>query len=368
MFADLTVQIGYLARVKPTIYTIGDHTGPWHKPCHPQFKYEHGTTLNDTEDANANANSQINAHETAEHVDHQPSAQSDHPQPTASGSDEPVHPLPVNFEPGRSGSTAPLVVNPFCMMSQPWQICLQYLSWKVVDHLELSYRTPKQLNEIIDDKLPGHPPFQCHEIVMAGEHLQFYFCDILQSIRSLFGDPEFHVTWCSPRAHYANSEQSSHVYSEMHTGDWWWAVQLTLFHGKVTYPVYLTIGNILKAICRKPTHQAIKTGVDMLSGDEIWHHCHPILAVFVGDYPKQALVTCTYQDGDIHMFHSACHKADLKPVFHSLWEALPLVNIFISITPDVLHQMLQGVMKHRSCGCPAPLALQLLMRTASLCL
>src|SRR5712672_2288422 len=33
-------------------------------------------------------------------------------------------------------------------------------------------------------------------------------------------------------------------------------------------------------------------------------------------------------------------------MFHPFWESLPLVNIFISITPDILHQMLQGIMKH----------------------
>ncbi|KAF8257672.1 hypothetical protein EI94DRAFT_1817166 [Lactarius quietus] len=211
-----------------------------------------------------------------------------------------VHPSPVNmkdhmyitqvkkYSSRQSGHhfalnvTGRLHVGPKCVGRhlQPWQICLQYPSWKVVDRLELSYRTPKQLNEIINDKLPGCPPFQCHEIVMANETLQFYFRDILQSIRSLFGDPKFaHDMVYAPECHYANSEWSSHVYSEMHTGDWWWAVQtslegqrpgtsvvpiiissdkmqLTLFHGKVTYPVYLTIGNIPKAIHRKPTHQA----------------------------------------------------------------------------------------------------------------
>ena len=30
--------------------------------------------------------------------------------------------------------------------------------------------------------------------------------------------------------------------------------QLTLFRGKVAYPVYITIGNIPKAIRRKPSH------------------------------------------------------------------------------------------------------------------
>ncbi|KAF8260295.1 hypothetical protein EI94DRAFT_1773727 [Lactarius quietus] len=210
----------------------------------------------------------------------------------------------------------------------------------------------------------------------------------------------------------------------MNTGNWWWAVQrrpgatvipiiissnktqLTLFCGKVVYPVYLTISNILKSIPQMlvayiPTsrleemgniyHSCMckilalisacgETGVAMLSGDGIWHCCHPILAAFVSNYPEQALVTCTYQgwcpkclvhpdklgdyvrypprdyeevlatfhlaEGDVHAFHSACHKADLKPVFHPFWESLPLVDVFILITPDILHQMLQGVMKH----------------------
>ena len=118
----------------------------------------------------------------------------------------------------------------------------------------------------------------------------------------------------------------------------------------------------------------------MMSGDGIWRRCHPILAAFVGDYPEQALVTCTYNgrcpkcmsppdklgdyssfsprayddaintyllaDGDILKFHAACRQEGLKPVFHPFWESLPLSNIFVSITLDILHQLLQGVIKH----------------------
>jgi hypothetical protein len=105
-----------------------------------------------------------------------------------------------------------------------------------------------------------------------------------------------------------------------------------------------------------------------------------IFAVFIGDYPKQSLVTCTYSgqcpkcevpddqlgdyfrfplcdyhqaqqifllaDRDVHTFHTLCHDAGVKLVFHPFWEHLPLTNIFVSITPDVLHQLLQGVIKH----------------------
>jgi hypothetical protein len=126
-----------------------------------------------------------------------------------------------------------------------------------------------------------------------------------------------------------------------------------------------------------------ETGIPMMSGDGIWRRCHPIYAVFVGDYPEQVLVTCTYNnrcpkclvpydelgsyttfpprdydkardayllaDGDAHAFHSACREAGQKPVFHPFWESLPLTNVFISITPDILHQLLQGVLQTLGC-------------------
>jgi Plavaka transposase len=199
--------------------------------------------------------------------------------------------------------------------------------------------------------------------------------------------------------------------------------QLTLFRGKTAYPVYLTIGNIPKEIRRKPSRRAQvliayipttklegiankagrrramanlyhscmqvilapiaacgETGIPMMSGDGVWRRCHPIYASFVGDYPEQVLVTCTYSsrcpkclvpsdelgsyarfpprdydqardayllaDGDAHAFHSACRAAGQKPVYHPFWESLPLTNVFVSITPDILHQLLQGVLKH----------------------
>ena len=123
-----------------------------------------------------------------------------------------------------------------------------------------------------------------------------------------------------------------------------------------------------------------KTGLPMMSGDGIWHRCHPILANFIGDYPEQILVTCTFYgecpkcevpvdqlgdhggflsrnygkalrtyalaDGDVRVFNASCKVNGIKPVFHPFWESMPLVNIYTSITPDVLHQLLQGVMKH----------------------
>lgn len=199
--------------------------------------------------------------------------------------------------------------------------------------------------------------------------------------------------------------------------------RLTLFRDKTAYPIYLTIGNIPKDIRRKPSRQAQillgyipttkldgmenksgrrralanlfhacmgdvlgpissvgETGLAMMSGDGVWRRCHPIFAIFIGDYPEQALVTCTFNgrcpkclvppaqlgeyesfplraqrsvigtylsaNQDIRKFHRTCREAKLKPIANPFWATFPLVDIFVSITPDILHQMLQGVMKH----------------------
>jgi hypothetical protein len=41
-----------------------------------------------------------------------------------------------------------------------------------------------------------------------------------------------------------------------------------------------------------------------------------------------------------------CSNAGIKPVVSPFWRDLPFVNIYQSITPDILHQLYQGVIKH----------------------
>ena len=43
-----------------------------------------------------------------------------------------------------------------------------------------------------------------------------------------------------------------------------------------------------------PIHGYGERGLVMMSGNGTWWRCHPIFASFVGNYPEQALVTCTY--------------------------------------------------------------------------
>ncbi len=118
----------------------------------------------------------------------------------------------------------------------------------------------------------------------------------------------------------------------------------------------------------------------MSSGDGNIYRTHPIFATFVGDYPEQILATClksgdcptcaidktelgtgeveeprdlelilqALDEVDSHpmIFVQACLEAGIKPVYHPFWEDLPYTNIYRSITPDILHQLYQGLIKH----------------------
>ncbi|KAJ7933515.1 hypothetical protein B0H13DRAFT_2306623 [Mycena leptocephala] len=59
-----------------------------------------------------------------------------------------------------------------------------------------------------------------------------------------------------------------------------------------------------------------------------------------------ALDVLKMADGNATEFTRACTEAGIKPIYRPFWEDLPYVNIFLSITSDVLHQLYQGVIKH----------------------
>ncbi|THU80569.1 hypothetical protein K435DRAFT_939508 [Dendrothele bispora CBS 962.96] len=143
-----------------------------------------------------------------------------------------------------------------------------------------------------------------------------------------------------------------------------------------------TVSNLFHACVSHlvaPLKRAGIEGIVLQSGDGIQRRCHPILAAYVGDYPEQMLVTCGYygncpvcmtkrdrlgeypcraafrdfgqavnaakQIGKDEWVES-CSNANIRPVQHPFWEDLPYTDIFRSITPDILHQLYQGVMKH----------------------
>jgi hypothetical protein len=132
----------------------------------------------------------------------------------------------------------------------------------------------------------------------------------------------------------------------------------------------------------EPLERLVKTGpIEMSSGDGIVRRTFPIVACFVADYPEQVLVSgcktgdcprCStkrpelgelYEDyeyrdlskildalatfeEDPAGYSAACSEAGIKPIVHPFWQDLPYSDIYLGITPDILHQLYQGVMKH----------------------
>ena len=131
----------------------------------------------------------------------------------------------------------------------------------------------------------------------------------------------------------------------------------------------------------KPLENAGRHGILLVSGDGSVRRCFPILAAYVGDYPEQVLVSlvktgncpiCPAPRDDIGEWESnlephdtqkiidalnaidkgaaeftkACADAGIKPVQCVFWKNLPFVDIYRLITPDILHQLYQGLLKH----------------------
>ncbi|KAF8988515.1 hypothetical protein BDZ89DRAFT_1097722 [Hymenopellis radicata] len=181
----------------------------------------------------------------------------------------------------------------------------------------------------------------------------------------------------------------------MWTSEWWDFIQSS------GIPVYLTLGNIPNHLRRKPSQQACillanfphgiqrlfhksmrhvleplsdagKDGIKMTSGDGAVRMVHPVLACYVTDYPEQCMVTCSKygtspEGGEARTqgwtlgvmgrarattdtaskYFAACMEDEVSGyVSRPFWEGLPYTDIYLSITPDVLHQLYQGVLRH----------------------
>ena len=131
----------------------------------------------------------------------------------------------------------------------------------------------------------------------------------------------------------------------------------------------------------QPLKSVGEAGILMSSGDGVTRQTFPVFACFVGDYPEQVLVSgcktgdcpkCLAKRAELgHLedeyqyrsltkvlealstfeedpggYASTCADAGIKPIVHPFWESLPYSDIYLAITPDVLHQLYQGVMKH----------------------
>lgn len=138
-------------------------------------------------------------------------------------------------------------------------------------------------------------------------------------------------------------------------------------------------------VALEPLIKAGNEGVEMIGSNGAVRRVFPILSCYVADYPEQCLVTCSkygtcvkckakateledievrerrtqewtqlileegreHAGGNARTFHTYCMSHEVAGgVFRPFWDGFPFCDIHRAITPDVLHQLYQGVFKH----------------------
>jgi len=133
-----------------------------------------------------------------------------------------------------------------------------------------------------------------------------------------------------------------------------------------------------------PLIEVGKKGIYMTGGNGEVRNIYPILACYVADFPEQCLVgcnkystcpKCTLPAKDLenpkpglscskhwtldvikntvqtskteNQFYKQCMDKDMSgSIYEPFWKHFPYCNIYKAITPDILHQLYQGVLKY----------------------
>ncbi|KAI0683707.1 hypothetical protein BC835DRAFT_1469393 [Cytidiella melzeri] len=239
--------------------------------------------------------------------------------------------------------------------------------------MPLSFKDKRSFLDKIDC-LPRGPGWQCEIFKAVGDErdeegrervevFELWKRDPIECIRELLSNPMFreHLQY-APERRYEDEWLKMPILSEMWSGAWWEKVQKLLPEGatlvpvilasdkrqlsnfsgdKSAWPVYLSIGNISKAVQRSPSsHATVLIGYLPVSKMEC--------------FSKAKRSSSVYQ-----LFHD-CMRSLLAPLIKAgkegvemgaglnaidpFWKNLPYCDIFSCMTPDLLHQL------HKACA------------------
>jgi Plavaka transposase len=99
---------------------------------------------------------------------------------------------------------------------------------QVCERLGLSYKSSRELNNIIDTALPEIPTFERVTMEIEDTRVEMFSRNVIDCIRHLFGNPEFapHLL-LAPERHFTDASKTNKIMHEMNSCRWWWRTQVS---------------------------------------------------------------------------------------------------------------------------------------------
>jgi hypothetical protein len=114
--------------------------------------------------------------------------------------------------------------------------------------LGLSYHNVRELNEIIDTQFPRPPRFHRQDVRIGGETVSMYSRNVIECIKALYSSAEFAPYMIyRPERHYKWGNGSERHYHDMHTGDWWWEMQVGIHPSPRRHRLWLVTDDFRRA-------------------------------------------------------------------------------------------------------------------------
>ncbi|KAJ7630322.1 hypothetical protein FB45DRAFT_978715 [Roridomyces roridus] len=237
----------------------------------------------------------------------------------------------------------------------------EFLKLNKIKHgADPSYHNTRAFFQSRIDALPGGPEWECEIFDVVGdevdergepkkEEIELWKRNPVECIKELMGNAAFREKMrYAPQCVYRDAEGNCREYGEMWTTNW--------CGDKQAWPCMRSLLN--------PLVQAGKEGVDILCADSQVRRVFPVLTAYVAAYPEQCLVdpkkrgmpvysalrepeeTVKLMRKEARGFKPDGFKKHGLRLVNPFWKDLPHCNIFQCFTPDILHQLHNGVLDH----------------------